>query len=973
MNSLSKLSLLLYSLLCGFCISASAQMNELFVPEHLSAEWQNELLEDVVTQLENSGTGDPLPRFFIEKIERHCDDDSDCLWESYWVVVDELNAQKKYFEGIPLTDKLVEIAEERNDVDGEILALRRLMRFYVFLEDQEMKYTLARRIIKLHEQQGEIGQALYLKTVIAEGRAAQFGEVDEAIAQIKALMAEADRLGLDNARNKILTRLQILYEAYDGYTEELYEVVEAVEKIPISDPIKHLEYRFVYHALSGRANLYRLEKKYDQAEDLYQKVLEVAKIRFGEKRGDLWFEIKIMHELVGLELERGDTVKANEYLDEAYQLAVEFKMHDHILYNLKKRVELAEIKGQYEDALEYTRALHGHKAMVDSISAEFDIKRYYTQLANERLEAEKTSQALELKVKNNQLIILLLGIAFVLLVAGGLLWGYRRQQRDKQVLQGQNQLIQEQAEQLRNQDKAKTRFFANVSHELRTPLTLMSGPIDTLLSEGRFSAEESRLLKIAKRNGNHLKQLIDRILNLQKIEAGKMEIQAQPASLASFFRTHLAQFESLAASKGIQYTVDIDIAKELTAALDQPKCREILNNLLSNAFKFTPPDGRITVSVALENQELEIRVADTGAGIHPDDLPHVFDHYFQTKRQEKAIAGGTGIGLALCREYAELFGGDISIESGLEKGTTVALSFPIDLLDQSHPVVEQVYERQQNFIPEAPLMAAPKTNTNGAQHQRPKILVVEDNPDLSDYLKLLLSGEYEVITAEHGQEAWDELLTDGGKASARDVQLILSDLMMPVMDGFQLLEKLKATDVTRHIPVVMLTARDDVRDKLKALRIGVDDYLTKPFEKEELRVRISNLLKNRTVRQAIMQETEDEISAPVTSNEDQIWLEKLEIFVQQNLSNDLLSVPMLAEQFTMSQSTLLRQLKRLTGLSPIQYLKAIRLEKARQLIQDNTHNSIAKVAFEIGYSDPDSFSRAFKRRYGKTPSEFMDS
>lgn len=523
-----------------------------------------------------------------------------------------------------------------------------------------------------------------------------------------------------------------------------------------------------------------------------------------------------------------------------------------------------------------------------------------------------------------------------------------------------------QADRLANLDKAKSRFFANVSHELRTPLTLMIGPIHKLLQENQLTPRQVKLLGMANRNGKQLKILIDEILSLRKLDVDKMEVTPKATPLRAFFYRYLAQFESLAVSKDIQLQFEIDLADTVVGEIDPEKCRQIIYNLLSNACKFTPKDGKIYAHVWLKKEVLHMSVTDTGEGIHADDLPFIFDRYFQTNRPEKSISGGTGIGLALCKEYVTLFGGRISVESPDAQGASFHLSFPVSIVASTTviPAEEQI-QTAVSLLPtiEKQQVIQPLSN-------RSTILVVEDNPELSEYLKLILSTAYEVITAEDGQEALAYLFPEGSEKQASPCNLILSDLMMPVMDGYQLLEKLKSHDLTRHLPVIMLTARADEKDKMKALRIGVDDYMIKPFEEDELMVRVENLLRNQASRYtAHLPETE----SVVISEEDQAWLSDFEAYVQEHLADAHLSVPALAEVFSMSESTLRRQIKRLTGLAPKQYLKEVRLEKAYTLIVKRSHNSIAQVAYATGYTDTKSFSRAFKKKYRKPPSDVLSS
>jgi DNA-binding response OmpR family regulator/nitrogen-specific signal transduction histidine kinase len=563
----------------------------------------------------------------------------------------------------------------------------------------------------------------------------------------------------------------------------------------------------------------------------------------------------------------------------------------------------------------------------------------------------------------------------------GFVFAFYKQRKAKKELAVKKDLIQKQSEQLQSLDAAKSRFFANASHELRTPLSLMLGPISTILKDKQLTEKQANLLQLVQHSGKQLEQLVTDILDLGKLEMGKMELDEKPTEVAPFFRSYFAQFESLAASRQIVFSFDINVGNGVMANLDQAKCRQILNNLLSNAFKFTPTGERVEAKLSLNDGTLQLSVADTGPGIHPDDLPHLFDRYFQTTRPDKPAEGGTGIGLALCQQNAQLFGGKIEVKSTLGHGATFKVTFPVTLVDNVKALVaapEHHYAERQLH---SALTLTPPTTHDTA---KPTILVVEDNPDLQAYIRLILSEKYQVVTAENGQAALGVMRYELGEmhepsgiqkthnSKLITPDLILSDLMMPVMDGFQLLEKLKSDDATRHIPVIMLTARADARDKLKALRIGVDDYLLKPFDEEELLARIENLLKNQSARlQEAVLENKPGATVPLISEPDREWLEGFEIYVRKHFSNNTLSVPGLAHEFAMSESSLLRQLKRLTGLSPIQYLQEMRLDEARRLLESRRYNSIAQLASKVGYEDARSFSRSFKQRFGKLPSDMM--
>jgi signal transduction histidine kinase/DNA-binding response OmpR family regulator len=617
-----------------------------------------------------------------------------------------------------------------------------------------------------------------------------------------------------------------------------------------------------------------------------------------------------------------------------------------------------------------------------------EINNKYNDAQQEKeLETKKLQLVQEKKNRNWLLAIAAMVIGF----AGVLTFYYLR-------LQKANLITRQQSEQLKSLDIAKSRFFANVSHELRTPLTLILGPIRSLLKENRLNEKQTQLLQMVNRGGKQLEQLVAEILDLRKLEMGKMEVYTIPTRLSAFFSNYAAQFESLAQSRQIDFSFETVMDKNLVVQIDQEKCRQILYNLLSNAFKFTPTGGQIKAKLTVNKGILQLEVADTGPGIHPDDLPHIFDRYFQTTRPEKPAEGGTGIGLALCHEYARLFGGHIEVKSVPGEGTVFKVAIPIilaeaealaapGLTEQLEDFSISAFDSQSSALQDTRQPALASTETSGST--KPTILVVEDNPELQEYIRLILSEKYQVFSAEHGQAALSMMNDELGMMNKKkrraqnssfithhssfNPDLILSDLMMPVMDGYQLLEKLKSNDSTRNIPVIMLTARADIQDKLKALRIGVDDYLLKPFDEEELLARIENLLKNQTARRtAVADEPEPPTAAPLRSLPDQEWLEGFESYVGQHLADDTLSVSTLAYHFAMSESTLLRQLKRLTGLSPIQYLQEVRLNEARRLLENRRYSSIAQVASKVGYDDTRSFSRSFRQRFGKLPSELLD-
>lgn len=539
-------------------------------------------------------------------------------------------------------------------------------------------------------------------------------------------------------------------------------------------------------------------------------------------------------------------------------------------------------------------------------------------------------------------------------------------------IQKDKKIIEEQAEELRRLDKVKSRFFANVSHELRTPLTLMLGPISSVFKNNQLTNQDFRLLKKAQESGKDLLKLIGSILDLSKMEASKMELNEKPINLFQFTQRIASLFELHAQSLGIRFIFLYQAEKNLHLALDSKKLEIILNNLLSNAIKFTQSGGEVKIVVKDQQNKIQIEVNDKGRGIHPDDLSYVFNRFYQSTRDDTPTEGGTGIGLALSLEFAKMMKGNILVQSEYGFGSTFTLELEKKQVMGTfdHTLDELPVITQSATIPESipSHLAIPSEAKQEALKTMPMLLIVEDNNSLREYLEMILSPSYQIISAQNGLVALDLLAQN-----INHIQLIISDIMMPEMDGFQLLKVLKSKDYYRHLPVVMLTARADIKDKLKALRVGVDDYLLKPFSEEELLLRIENLLTNFQNRRL----DKDASGTPNTSprvetfnQEDQDWLENLENHLQDHLKDAQYSISQLAFDLAISERQLRRRLKSLTGLSPAQYFKEIRLQRARQLLEERRFKTVAQTAIAVGFQDASTFSRNFRQRFGKVPSKF---
>lgn len=560
-----------------------------------------------------------------------------------------------------------------------------------------------------------------------------------------------------------------------------------------------------------------------------------------------------------------------------------------------------------------------------------------------------------------------------------------RQIELERLVKERTKTIEDQAEELRSLDEMKSRFFANVSHELRTPLTLMLAPIENSLKRNKLENRDYTNLLTAKQNGKHLGKMINEILDLTKLAAGKLELNPETRVWYNFIKVIVSNFESLANRNQIDFHFKYEGNKNLQVQIDPQKTEIILLNLLSNAFKFTSKGGTILFHSKDDGENLILKIEDSGRGIHPEDLPNVFDRFYQTKQKNATAEGGTGIGLALTQEFVQLMEGQIEVKSELEKGSIFKVTIP------KIEVISQVSDEEILLMN----LSANKEDDEGMNKERiisegnasPKsvILLVEDNLDLQDFIKSLLESEYEVITADNGKEALSILSKQDAVGSGQNnrplptasCHLIISDIMMPLMDGYQLLEAVKSNEKLRHLPMIMLTARVEVEDKLKALKIGVDDYLTKPFVEEELLARIENLLKNAKFRQLAVAEhgqTNDEIEKglelELPTEEEKAWLKRLDETILTHLSDFNYTLDDLAAELLLSKRQLHRRIKQLIGQTANDYIKTMRLAKARKLLETGEESSVKAVAYSVGFKDVAYFSKQFKKEFGKLPSKY---
>ena len=509
----------------------------------------------------------------------------------------------------------------------------------------------------------------------------------------------------------------------------------------------------------------------------------------------------------------------------------------------------------------------------------------------------------------------------------------------------------------------KSRFFTNISHEFRTPLTVIKGMSDQIEEDpSRWLEKGNRMIR---RNTNQLLDLVNQILELRKLEAGQLQLRLEQRDLIAFLRYLIESFHSLAESKDLSLSFH-STASELWMDMDPEKILRIISNLFSNAIKFTPAGGQIRLTVD-KRQNMEegnsessaaITLSDSGTGIPAEQIPHIFDRFYQVDGTSTREGEGTGIGLALVRELLELMEGKIKVESKLGEGASFHLQLPITCKAKkiSKPLHPEIPVHLTDF-PEEKEEIVPGP---GGEQSLPSLLILEDNPDVVEYLVSCLEDQYALLIARDGQDGIDLALE-------QVPDLIISDVMMPHKDGFEVCNILKQDQRTSHIPIILLTARADDDSRLQGLKRGADAYLAKPFNKAELFIRLEKLLELRRALQARYGGSMSELPSPSAEfeAEDQFIL-TIRQTLEENLTDADFRVPELCKSLGMSRSNLHRKIKALTGSSTAIFVRRLRLQKALGLLQESDLN-ISEVAYEVGFSDPRYFSRTFAMEYGYSP------
>ena len=817
------------------------------------------------------------------------------------------------------------------------------------------------------------------------------GKISEAIdyfyQALKLKEKLGDQYGLANAYNNIGS----LYTANADHEKSIPFFEKAIEISRL-----HQFKRSEASALGNLGIVYKALEKKEKALEVFSEGIAVNQA-LGDKHGEAFNLINLGR----LHVENADWELGLQYLKEAESICLtinDFTLfsdvynglgmaHHHIgqkqkaidyyekslAYTDQSNEEYSEFltvsdlailyaeTGNFEQAYLFEKKAYELRDSIFSLDKAEKTAELQTRYETEKKEAELIKQKLIIAQQQNVQNKLIIGGIAGLLFLLGIFQYFRNHQRFKrQQVELSVKLEQAKSNKLRELDQMKSSFFANISHEFRTPLTLILSPIRQML-DGTLKGNTEYWLRNMERNGRRLLNLVNQLLDLSRLESGKMDVHKKTEDAVDIFKAMTYSFESLAESRQINYY--IKHPKSLVPAeLDRDKVEKILVNLLSNAFKFSEEGGRIEARMEVLEGMILFKISDTGPGIPEQELPHVFERFFQTEGSSE-YGVGSGIGLALSKELAELHGGKIEVSSKEEEGSTFSLYLPVGSPDVSQisfgekptpSIVSSVVSKK--IVKES--LELPLDN------KQAQLLLVEDNPDLSHYIRAQFKDRYNVTIAMDGAEGLQ-------KAIDTTPDLIISDVMMPKMDGIELCKHLKTNEKTSHIPVIMLTAKAEQNDKLVGLETGADAYVIKPFDPKELQIRVEKLIEQRQqLREKFSSDFNFKPNEIAVNSTDFTFLQNVKTIIENHIGDELFGVPELSQAIGFSRSQLHRKLSALTDKSASQLIREMRLYRAKDLLEQKAGNA-SEVAYRCGFSSPAQFSKSFKKFFGYSPSEVV--
>ena len=699
--------------------------------------------------------------------------------------------------------------------------------------------------------------------------------------------------------------------------------------------------------------IYENQGKYDTAKDFYFKSLEIFE-KLENKRGFVNSNFYIGKYYNSI----SECQKALPYLIIAFNNAREVGMIALVGEAATGLSESYSQLGQDKQELFYLKLANRINDSINLTEMEKSI-----ELTEINIEIEKENEIRDFNLKRQKLIRNFSMIAFVFALV--LIFVVFRSYRVKNKA---NKLLAE-------MDQLKSKLFSNISHEFRTPLTLILGPIEEMLSKTEKKPASRKAVKMMQRNANRLLNLVNQMLDLSKLDAGSMKLELVEGDLIKSLKLIVLSFASLAEQKKIKFSYTFPEEK-WTTCFDQDKLEKILNNLLSNSLKFTPRGGEVICEVKTidrEKEVIELTIRDTGRGIPADQLDKIFNRFHQVEGSSELETAGTGIGLSLTKELVDLLHGDIKVESDVGKGTSFIIRLPVGkkhlkeseyLLVKKEKITKPVLAKEQEKVTEEEECAEGVYEETKPEKEFPLVLIVEDHVDIRTHIREHLEDCCRIMEAENGIAGLD-------KAIENIPDLVITDLMMPEMDGIEMCRKLKTDERTSHIPVLMLTAKASVEDRVEGLETGADAYVTKPFNIKELRVRVTKLIEQRKkLRERFSKNIKLEPKDIAITSADEKFLNRVIGIIEEKMGDFEFDAQTLQQEMTLSRSQLFRKLKALTDQSITEFIRTIRLKRGAKLLEQQFGN-VAEVTYEVGFNNLSYFAKCFKELFGVSPSEYV--
>ncbi|MGB0521748.1 MAG: tetratricopeptide repeat protein, partial [Flammeovirgaceae bacterium] len=705
--------------------------------------------------------------------------------------------------------------------------------------------------------------------------------------------------------------------------------------------------RNIAAALHNIGYLYKEQNQLDKALDYYLRSLKLIE-EIQNKYG-----MGVSYEAIaGIYLLQNQPSQAITYLEKSLAIAQAIGDTAQLQSVYAALADAHQLNKDFEKALDfYKQAV----VMKDSLEGKesrkqiADLESTY-ELNKKEQEIQLLNQDQQLKQQQRNILIVLLLLIFVI---AGLVYSRQRLKMRKS---------QELLEKEREVDQLKTRFFTNISHEFRTPLTLIMG-VNQQMQEQFTNPKIKDLLQLSSRNVKRLQQLINQLLDISKLESGKMALNLEELDVVEYIKILTGAMDSLAQQKGVSLHFESSIDR-LPMRADRDKMEKMVTNLIANAIKFTEAGGQVCVLLSKSNGMFTIEVKDTGIGISPEHQQHIFNRFYQTDDSNTKNQEGTGIGLTLVKELVTLHQGDILLNSIVGEGSSFTLSIPLKPYELSHEPTSlaNVAITEQELVLDAIIESGAVLDEN---HEGAKILIVEDNPDLHEFIKQYLV-DYQVFSAFNGMEGLD-------KAIEVIPDLIISDVMMPEKDGYQLCAEIKKDMRTSHIPVILLTAKAGQESKYQGLETGADDYLIKPFDTKELSLKVRNIIESRKQMRLRFSESTQFKPAEIGHNSaDQRFMEQVLAVLETHYKDEQFNVDQFAAEVGVSRSLLNSKLQALISQSTNKFIQSFRLQKAEELLK-TTDLQVAEIAFQIGFNSSSYFVKCFRTKYGKTPKQFAES